>query len=90
MPTLSQEKVTERLQSYMNSKTYVSVPREVFYKAIGDKDIIVNVEDPYNFPYVSVFKTRSGTVVGKSVPNKVHISDHFYFISKNQNVIPIP
>lgn len=90
MPTLEEEKITERLQTYMNSKSYVQVSREYFHKAIGDKDIIVNVEDQYNWPYVSVFSTRSGKIVGKCIPDKAHLADHFYFISKDQNIIPLP
>ncbi len=34
---------------------------------MGPRDVLVSVEDPTKWPYTSLFKTRSGHLVGKIV-----------------------
>lgn len=44
-----------------NREQYVKVSEEGFYKGIGDKDVILKVEEPY--PYKVIFKMRRSEIV---------------------------
>ncbi|MCT4151329.1 hypothetical protein HZP59_08800 [Elizabethkingia anophelis] len=82
MATLSKEQVLDRLNSFINNPNYTEISSKKFHEIIGNKDIITSVNDPYNFPYVSDFKFRHGTLVGKAIPDDVHCSKDRYFILK--------
>jgi hypothetical protein len=43
------------------------VTKDEFYNFIMPKDVVYSAEG--NFPFVGIWKTRSGDLVGKSIPH---------------------
>ena len=54
------------------------VSKEQFFISIGPKDVILTTIGIY--PYITEFKTRGGTILGRIVDKEFSTSD--YFLSK--------
>lgn len=65
-------------------KKIESISKKEFYEKIGPRDIVINAVG--NYPYVTEFKTRSGTLVGKSIDKEFGSSDYFLDFNEIQKV----
>ena len=57
----------------------IEVSKGDFYKYINPRDIVVRAEGDY--PFVSVFRTRGGQVIGKITENRANPIPQRYFLN---------
>lgn len=60
-----------------------NVSKKEFYDKIGPLDACVSIENEYKYPYTSLFKTRGGQLIGKSVDSYTNsIKNKYPIITK--------
>lgn len=73
------EQIKELKDFYENSNNWEEIQKEEFYNTFGNTDIICRIENEYLYPYVTIWQTRGGKLIAKSVPQNLrNLKNKFY------------